>query len=224
MMSFPDRLVEGYTAFLGRRLREEQSRYSQLAEAGQSPEIMVIGCCDSRVSPEVIFDARPGELFVVRNVANLVPPYTPDGAQRAVSAALEFAVQALKVKHIVVLGHAQCGGIRAYVEDAAPLSPGDFIGRWMEMIAPAAKAIGPRGALPMRDYLTKLEHASLLTTLDNLMTFPCVRILAERGRLSLHAAYFGVATGGLSVLDPESGTFHPVAQAEHAKVLAEPRF
>jgi carbonic anhydrase len=223
-MSFPDRLVEGYTAFLGGRLPEEQSRYRELAESGQAPEIMVIGCCDSRVSPEVIFDARPGELFVVRNVANLVPPYTPDGAQRAVSAALEFAVQALKVKHIVVLGHAQCGGIRAYAEETAPLSPGDFIGRWMEMIAPAAKAVGPRGNMPMGSYLARLEQASLVKTLDNLMTFPCVRILVERGKLQLHAAYFGVATGGLSVLDRGSVAFRPVAQAEHAQVLAGPRF
>lgn len=223
-MHFPDRLVEGYTAFLGGRLREEQSRYVQLAESGQSPEIMVIGCCDSRVSPEVIFDARPGELFVVRNVANLVPPYTPDGAQRAVSAALEFAVQALKVKHIVVLGHAQCGGIRAFAEESKPLSPGDFIGRWMEMIAPAAKMLGPRGNEPMTDYLIRLEQASMVKTLDNLMTFPCVRILVERGKLNLHAAYFGVATGGLSVLDRPSGEFRPVAQADHATALAAPRF
>lgn len=223
-MSFPTRLIDGYTAFLGGRLIEEQARYGQLAESGQSPEIMVIGCCNSRVSPEVIFDARPGELFVARNVANLVPPYTPDGAQRAVSAALEFAVQALKVKHIVILGHAQCGGIRAFAEESAPLSPGDFIGSWMTLIAPAAKSVGPRGDLPMPEYLVRLEQAAMLTTLDNLMTFPCVRILVERGKLQLHAAYFGVATGGLSVLDRERGEFRPVAQAEHAKALASPRF
>jgi carbonic anhydrase len=214
-MNFPPRLVDGYRDFLSGRLVEEQVRYSQLAESGQSPEIMVIGCCDSRVSPEVIFDARPGELFVVRNVANLVPPYTPDGAQRAVSAALEFAVQALKVKHIVVLGHARCGGIRAFAEESAPLSPGDFIGRWMEMIAPAAKALGPRGDIPLDQYLIRLEQASMIKTLDNLMTFPCVQILVERGRLQLHAAYFGVATGGLSVLDKESGEFLPVEQGRN---------
>ena len=146
-MPFPRHLLEGYSAFRAGRLHIEQDRYRDLAEAGQSPEVMVIGCCDSRVSPEVIFNARPGELFVVRNVANLVPPYTPDGAQRAVSAALEFAVQALKVKHIVVLGHAHCGGIRAYAEPGSPLSPGDFIGRWMELIAPAAAAVGAASAL-----------------------------------------------------------------------------
>ncbi len=223
-MSFPQRLVEGYGNFLSGRLIEEQSRYRELAEKGQSPEIMVIGCCDSRVSPEVVFDAHPGELFVVRNVANLVPPYTPDGAQRAVSAALEFAVQALKVKHIVVLGHAQCGGIRAFAEDSAPLSPGDFIGHWMALIAPAAKTVGPRGERPMADYLTQLEQASLVKTLDNLMTFPCVRILAERKKLELHAAYFGVATGKLSVLNPETDTFEPVAQNYHDRVFGEPRF
>jgi carbonic anhydrase len=223
-MTFPHRLVEGYTAFLGSRLREEQSRYQELSEIGQSPEIMVIGCCDSRVSPEVIFDARPGELFVVRNVANLVPPYTPDGAQRAVSAALEFAVQALKVKHIVVLGHEQCGGIRAFAEESKPLSPGDFIGRWMEMIAPAAQSLGPRGDMPMNRYLMRLEQASMVKTLENLMSFPCVRILVERGKLTLHAAYFGVATGALSVLDQSSGEFQPVADAEHAELLASPRF
>ena len=223
-MEFPERLIEGYEAFLSRRLPEEQSRYRELADSGQSPQIMVIGCCDSRVSPEVIFDARPGELFVVRNVANLVPPYTPDGAQRAVSAALEFAVQALKVRHIVVLGHAQCGGIRAYAEESEPLSPGDFIGHWMALIAPAAKSVGPRGTQPIANYLTRLEQASVLTTLDNLMTFPCVRILAERGKLALHAAYFGVATGDLSVYDPTQKKFVRVAPATHAKAFASPRF
>lgn len=223
-MDFPQRLIDGYGAFLSERLPHEQSRFRALAETGQQPEIMVIGCSDSRVSPEVIFDARPGELFVARNVANLVPPYTPDGATRAVSAALEFAVQALKVKHIVVLGHAQCGGIRAYAENAAPLSPGDFIGHWMALIAPAAKAVGPRGDLPLTDYLTKLEQASLIQTLDNLMTFPWVKILADHGKLSLHAAYFGVASGELSVLDRARGEFRHVAAEEHAKAFRAPRF
>jgi carbonic anhydrase len=223
-MDFPARLIEGYSTFLAGRLPEEQTRYRALSEEGQSPEIMVIGCCDSRVSPEVIFDARPGELFVIRNVANLVPPYRPDGAQRAMSAALEFAVMALKVKHIVVLGHAQCGGIRAYAEESAPLSPGDFIGSWMELIAPAAEALGPRGDMPMADYLSRLEHASAVATLDNLMTFPCVKILVERGKLNLHVAFFGVATGALSVLDRRSGAFRHVAAAAHAKIFAEPRF
>src|SRR5258708_37967179 len=150
---FPDRLTEGYRGFLSGRFTSERSRYAMLAETGQKPEIMVIGCCDSRVSPEVIFDAAPGELFVVRNVANLVPPYSPDGTYHGVSAALEFGVGALRVKHIVVLGHAHCGGVRAFAEDSAPLSPGDFIGKWMSLIAPAAEKLGPRGDTPPADYL-----------------------------------------------------------------------
>jgi carbonic anhydrase len=224
-MSFPPRLIEGYRAFLSGRLPIEQARYQELADSGQRPDVMVIGCCDSRVSPEVIFDARPGELFVVRNVANLVPPYTPDGAQRAVSAALEFAVQALKVTHIVVLGHARCGGIRAYAEHGEPLSPGDFIGKWMELIAPAAEAVGPRNRFDsLADYLSQLEQAAAIKTLDNLMTFPCVRILAERKRLHLHAAYFDVATGLLSVFDQETKTFASLAGANHSRLFAQPRF
>src|SRR5712671_2482146 len=133
----PQRLSDGYRAFRAGRLPTEQSRYRDLAERGQAPETMVVGCCDSRVSPEAIFNARPGELFVVRNVANLVPPYSPDGGQHGVSAALEFGVAALKVRHIVVLGHAQCGGVQAFADDAEPLSPGDFIGKWMSLMAPA---------------------------------------------------------------------------------------
>jgi len=215
-MSFPERLLKGYRAFAEGRLRTEQNRYRELAESGQSPEIMVIGCCDSRVSPEVIFDARPGELFVVRNVANLVPPYTPDGATRAVSAALEFAVQALRVKHIVVLGHAHCGGVRAFAEDREPLSPGDFIGKWMSLIAPAAERVGPRGDTSLPDYLVRLEQASIVNTLDNLLTFPRLRKLIERGSVELHGAYFGVATGELSVLDPQSGRFVPAIGALRA--------
>ena len=147
---------------------------------------MVIGCCDSRVSPEVIFDARPGELFVVRNVANIVPPYAPDGQAHGVSAALEFGVAALKVKHIVVLGHAHCGGVKAFAEDAEPLSPGDFIGKWMRLMAPAADKVGPRGAQSAADYLARLEQANIANSLDNLMTFPRLRKLIERGKR--HAA------------------------------------
>lgn len=223
-MEFPQRLIDGYTTFLQSRLPVEQNRYRELAESGQHPEILVIGCCDSRVSPEVIFDARPGELFVVRNVANLVPPYAPDGRTHGVSAALEFGVQALKVKHIVVLGHAQCGGVRAFAEDAEPLSPGDFIGSWMAMIAPAAQQVGPRGDRPLPAYLKALEQASAVKTLDNLMTFPCVKILVERGKLKLHAAYFGVASGDLSVYDRASGTFKQVAAEEYTQAFATPRF
>src|SRR3954468_18188352 len=147
-MNFPQRLIEGYSAFASGRLQSEQHRYRELAERGQTPEIMVIGCCDSRVSPEVIFDARPGELFVVRNVANIVPPYETSGQFHGTSAVLEFAVEALRVKHIVILGHERCGGIRSFAERRAPLSSGDFIGKWMSIIAPAADTLEDPGPEP----------------------------------------------------------------------------
>jgi carbonic anhydrase len=223
-MPFPQQLIDGYRAFLIGRLRHEQDRYRGLAESGQSPQIMVIGCCDSRVSPEVIFDARPGELFVVRNVANIVPPYAPDERAHGVSAALEFGVGALKVKHIVVLGHAQCGGVKAFVEDAEPLSPGDFIGNWMKLMAPAAEKLGPRGALPIANYLTRLEQANIVNSLENLMTFPRLRTLIERGQVLVHGAYFGVATGQLSVRDAASGQFTQIAADDYARMFAQPRF
>src|ERR1051325_8959772 len=117
MAPFPQHLLDGYRTFANQRLPTEQSRYRELSERGQSPAVLVVGCCDSRVSPEVIFDAGPGELFVVRNVANLVPPYSPSGLAHGVSAALEFAVIGLRVRHIVVLGHARCGGWRARFGD-----------------------------------------------------------------------------------------------------------
>ncbi len=210
-MKFPQRLIDGYNAFAVGRLHSEQDRYRELAELGQSPEILVVGCCDSRVSPEVIFDARPGELFVVRNVANIIPPYSPDGQAHGVSAALEFGVAALKIKHIVVLGHAHCGGVKAFAEDAEPLSPGDFIGKWMQLMAPAAGKAGPRGDLPAADYLTRLEHANIANSLDNLMTFPGLARLIERGAIQTHGAYFGVASGELYVLDKASGNFDRIA-------------
>src|SRR5229473_7141900 len=143
MTSFPQQLLDGYRTFTSQRLPTEQTRYRELSERGQSPAIMVIGCCDSRVSPEVIFDAHPGELFVVRNIANLVPAYTFDGLCHGVFAALEFAVQVLKVRHIVVLVHARCGGIRAFAENGPPLSAGDSIHKWMSLIAPAVELAGP---------------------------------------------------------------------------------
>jgi carbonic anhydrase len=223
-MSFPQQLIDGYRAFLISRLRHEQDRYRGLAESGQSPQIMVIGCCDSRVSPEVIFDARPGELFVVRNVANIVPPYAPDGHAHGVSAALEFGVGALKVKHIVVLGHAQCGGVKAFAEDSEPLSPGDFIGNWMKLMSPAAEKLGPRGTLSRDDYLTRLEQANVVNSIENLMTFPRLRTLIERGQVRVHGAYFGVATGQLSVRDSATQKFVQVAADEHARMFAQPRF
>jgi carbonic anhydrase len=215
-MPFPKRLIEGYRVFRDARLRREQDRYRELAESGQSPETMVIGCCDSRVSPEVIFDARPGELFVVRNVANIVPPFAPDTRAHGVSAALEFGVAALKVKHIVVLGHAHCGGVKAFAEKAVPLSPSDFIGNWMRLMAPAAETVGPQRELPWSDYLMRLEQANVVNSLNNLLTFPRLRALIERGEIATHGAYFGVAKGELSVRDEASGSFVSMAAGQSA--------
>jgi carbonic anhydrase len=226
--AFPAALVRGYRAFLGDRFQSEHARYRELAQAGQSPTTMVIGCCDSRVSPEVIFDAGPGELFVVRNVANLVPPYAPDDDYHGTSAALEFAVMALRVQHVVVLGHAQCGGVRAYAESetqsgAAPLSPGDFIGKWIKLLGPAHEALGPpQGAFA--DYVEALALESIKQSLANLRTFPCVRTLEQRGALALHGAYFGVMDGRLRAYDPARGAFESIAGEAHQAALATARF
>jgi carbonic anhydrase len=204
--SFPSRLIDGYTAFRDGRLPRERERFEEMAETGQKPEIMVIACCDSRVSPEVIFDARPGEIFVVRNVANLVPPYSPDGELHGTSAALEFAVQALKVRHIVVMGHGRCGGVHAFVrrlrnpEGDDALSPGDFIGKWMTLITPAAETLPASEGESDHDYAERLAIASIRNSVENLLTFPCINILHGKGRLHLHGAVFDVTTGQLRIL------------------------
>ena len=206
---FPERLTKGYRAFLDGRFKEERSRFATLADSGQSPSIMVFGCVDSRVSPEVIFDAAPGEILVARNVANLVPRYDPSGGQHGASAALEFAVRALKVAHIIVLGHAFCSGIKAFADDSAPLTESDFIGKWMSQIALAADAI----TTPKEDweaYLQQLEFASVELSLKNLTTFPFVQVAVEKGELALHGAYFGVATGKLLVRNDATGAFEAV--------------
>jgi carbonic anhydrase len=211
---FPERLTKGYRAFLEGRFVVERGRYQTLAGLGQAPTIMVIGCVDSRVSPEVIFDAAPGEILVARNVANLVPRYESPteedlSHQHGTSAALEFAVRALKVRDIVVLGHALCGGIKAFASDEAPLTTSDFIGRWMSQIAPAAETV----TAPREDgenYIRQLELASVELSLRNLMTFPFVKAAVEEGTLRLHGAYFGVASGKLLVRDEQTGQFEPV--------------
>jgi carbonic anhydrase len=205
--AFPPSLIEGYRKYRERSHTPHRPDYERLAVYGQEPQVMVISCCDSRVTPEGIFGAGPGELFVVRNVANLVPPHGPDGDYHSTSAALEFAVQALKVRHIVVLGHCRCGGVKAFLNgDAGPLSPGDFIGKWMSLLEPAAEF----RCLPAEraeDPQLALEYAGVRQSLDNLRTFPCVRLLEERGRLSLHGAWFDIGSGELRVLDPASDRF-----------------
>ncbi|NYT37479.1 carbonic anhydrase [Allopusillimonas soli] len=210
---FPQRLTNGYVSFLHGRLERERARYEELAEKGQHPEIMVIGCGDSRVAPETIFDAGPGEMFVVRNIANLVPPCETDveTSFHGTSAAIEFGVNALQVKHIVVLGHASCGGVAAFANKAAPLSKRDFIGKWMSQIAPVAERVGPPSA-DRQSWIRQLEWAVVEYSLENLMTFPAVRERVLAGELALHGAYFGVATGVLFIRNPESGQFEPYSE------------
>lgn len=209
MTQFPSNLLEGYRAFKAGRFSDERARYQQLAEAGQTPEVMVIACCDSRAAPEIIFNAHPGEIFVVRNVANLVPPYRPDGEFHSTSAALEFAVQSLKVKSILVLGHGRCGGIKAALDPSEePLSPGDFIGKWMELLGPAADAMSSNEWMTGEERQTTLERISIRHSIANLRTFPCVSILERKERLSVHGAWFDISTGELWVMDQTTGDFY----------------
>lgn len=210
--TFPDRLTEGYRSFRAGRYPSEEERYRRLGDRGQKPEIMMIGCCDSRVSPEVIFDAGPGEIFVVRNVANLVPPYTPDGELHGTSAALEFGVVALKVRHVVVMGHGRCGGVAAAMDGIDPLTPSDFIGRWVAMLSdPAEKVRCDHGVAPGLRYRA-LEWEGIRQSIKNLLTFPCVRARHEKGSLRLHGAWFDVSEGELHVLDPATGEFAPLKE------------
>jgi carbonic anhydrase len=216
MSHLPDRLLKGYRDFIGGRYAAEAARYGALAADGQAPEILIIACCDSRAAPETIFNASPGELFVVRNVANLVPPYAPDGEYHSTSAALEFAVQQLKVKHVVVLGHGRCGGIQAALNPGAPLSPGDFIGKWMSLVAPAAEAVNTNSLMTPGERQTAMERISIRYSLANLRTFPCVSILEGKGRLSLHGAWFDISTGELWAMNPATGDFERPALEEAA--------
>ena len=212
--AFPGDLVSGYRRFRGGRFQAEHTRYHDLAEKGQKPKTMIIGCCDSRAAPETIFDCGPGELFVVRNVANLVPPYAPDGDFHGTSAALEFAVQVLRVANIIVLGHARCGGIQAALEPSGePLSPGDFIGKWMTLAEPAARLLERLPPQSWRDIgrQTTLERLSVKASIENLLTFPCVSILHDRGDLAIHGAWFDISTGELWILDKTNGEFRSVS-------------
>lgn len=208
MPHLPEHLLAGYRSFINGRYVAESGHYKSLAREGQAPETMIVACCDSRAAPEVIFNAGPGELFVLRNVANLVPPYAPDGEYHSTSAALEFAVQSLKVKNIVVMGHGRCGGIRSALDTtSAPLSPGDFIGKWMSLIAPAAEAVSASTMMTTTERQTALERISIRYSIANLRTFPCVSILEGKGRIALHGAWFDISTGELWVMNKETDDF-----------------
>ncbi|MDH6269922.1 carbonic anhydrase [Rhizobium sp. SG_E_25_P2] len=205
---FPSQLLEGYSAFMSGRYSGESDRYRKLAEKGQAPTTMVIACCDSRAAPETIFDSGPGELFVVRNVANLVPPYAPDENYHGTSAALEFAVQSLKIRDIVVMGHGRCGGIHAALNyGGEPLSPGDFIGKWMNLLRPTAEEVQHYTFMTPAERQRTLERVSIRNSIANLRTFPCVSILEGKQKLRLHGAWFDISTGELWVMNQETGDF-----------------
>lgn len=204
-----DALIAGYHRFRTTSYRAERARWGELA-VGQAPRTMLIGCCDSRVEPARIFDTAPGELFVLRNVANLVPPYEPDSARHSASAAIEFAVLGLGVEHIVVLGHAACGGIAAALAGRDLAAPGaSFVDRWMAIVARAGDEVRARAvADPALDAQRELELAAIRVSVANLRTFPYVAEREAAGRLALHGAHFGIGDGVLMVLAAD-GAFAP---------------
>lgn len=200
-----EHLLDGYRRYRETRWPELQALHKKLAERGQSPKTLVIACADSRVDPATIFDAGPGELFVVRNVANLAPPFEEAPGFHGVSAAIEFAVLGLKVETILVLGHAQCGGVSAALQDR-PRNPHSFLDAWISLLDTAKERVSHHHG----DQHAALEYESIRVTLENLATFPFIRdAIADRG-LKLVGARYGVADGGLEMLEPESGGFRPV--------------
>ena len=208
MNSFPEHLLKGHAAFMEGRYAREKDRIRDLASTGQNPSTMIIACCDSRAAPEMIFDAGPGELFVLRNVANLVPPYQPDGGQHGTSAGIEFAIKGLGIQHIVVMGHGRCGGIRAALShDHAPLDDGDFIGKWMSMLGELPSQLGQNALLTDSERQTAMERISIRNSIRNLRTFPYVASLEAEGKLAVHGAWFDISSGELWIMDGGTGDF-----------------
>ena len=207
--AFPTYLLERFRAWRATRFERDRSWYAQLADRGQSPRAMIIACCDSRVDVQALLGAEPGELFMVRNVANLVPPFAPDHEHHGTSAAIEYAVTALKVAHIVVLGHAHCGGVAAYHdkrENGGGPGGSTFVDRWMDILAPAYERMADLEAeRPVR--LCKLEQEGVLASLRNLEGFPFVKEALDAGRLTLHGGWFDISTGMLHVFNPETQAF-----------------
>ncbi len=204
-MPLPKSLIDGHLRFLRDRHAPDRGRYRQLAELGQTPTAMVIGCCDARVDVSAIFDAEPGALFILRNVANLVPPFEPEGRYHGTSAAIEFAVLGLKVPHLIVLGHSHCGGISAYRERKPIASQGkSFIDSWLALLDGVEAEAGDKRAY---DEETAFELAGIRRSLANLRTFPALREREEAGLLALHGLHFDIATGAVMALDEESGKF-----------------
>ena len=205
-------LVEGYRRFRSNRYEAEKGRWKHLVD-GQAPRALIIACCDSRVDPATIFDTDPGEIFVVRNVANLVPPYEANGGRHGVSAALEFAVTQLKVPEIVVMGHEKCGGIAAALTGQfhdAPAGEGGFVHRWMSQIDEPAQMIAERhGTGPAAQRM--LEEAGIRQSIANLRTFPFVSKREQDGTLVILGCHFSIREGELWVLDEAEDAFRPVS-------------
>jgi carbonic anhydrase len=199
-------LIDGYQRFRAGAWMAQRRRWQALADR-QAPPVMVISCCDSRVDPATIFDTVPGQMFALRNVANLVPPYEPDGGRHGASAAIEFAVVNLKVRHVVVLGHGACGGISAALQGGNLGVEGDsFIDHWVAIIGEARdRVIAEAPADPQR----ALELEAIRVSLGNLRSFPFVKEREEKGELKLHGAFFAIADGELHVLDETTGRFEP---------------
>lgn len=208
MTCLPERLLNGYQSFIKNHFSQKTARYQQLATEGQKPEVLVIACCDSRAIPETIFDAKPGEIFTLRNVANLVPPFSPDNQYHATSAAIEYAVQLLEVKHIVVFGHAHCGGVcTALKGKCKSLSSNDFIGQWISLLAQAAQTVLDNKSLTASEQQIALEQLSIHHSLKNLETFPWIKARKDQGLLTLHGVWFDISSGELWSVEQETGRF-----------------
>ncbi len=212
MSSFPESLTDRYRRFRQRHFVQNADHYEELATHGQNPETMVISCSDSRVDPETIFSAMPGELFIVRNVANLVPPYETGGKYHGVSTAVEFAVMNLRIQNLIVMGHSGCGGIKAALDQSAAIqTEAQFISRWMSMLDEARLSVlASHQNKPQAVKQEALEKEGIKQAIKNLRTFPFVRDQEERGRLSLHGAHFDIRTGTLTVLNHSRGMFYPL--------------
>jgi carbonic anhydrase len=211
-MPYLSRLTEGYRRFREHDWARERERWSEMAE-GQSPKVMILSCADSRVDPAHIFDARPGEIFVVRNIAALAPPYETSRGYHGVSAALEFAVTQLNVSEILVMGHGLCGGCAAALtgefEDTPP-GEGHFIADWVKMLDAARDRVRAGHSELDREAFLEMEREAVKVSLANLRTFPWIADRESSGSLKLHGAHFSIAEGRLYVLDEAGGDFRPV--------------
>ena len=209
----PSYLAQRYHGWKATSYAENRTWYRRLAEEGQRPRAMVISCCDSRVHVTSIFGADQGEFFIHRNIANLVPPYEPDGDHHGTSAAVEYAVRFLKVAHLIVLGHSSCGGVQGCIDMCEGHAPEleektSFVGRWMDILKP--KYIDLPEGDDSRQRARAFEHMAVVTSLENLMTFPFVKSAVETGDLSLHGLWTDIGEGGLMSYDGASGDFTPV--------------